>query len=387
MDDILYFGCWDRVGHTMRRPDGSSVRSVGDMPWGIYGEDGKLPPQVGPQVEGLAATHHLEGWTALSFWDRSVDDRMGCNSNFFLRGTYDFAEAVSLARAAFPHVWARFKFDVVAAPLTAAELQARIDKAVSCLVCFPIADPAEVCENTLDILDPGWRTPNGQPRESVETDRTMLLNLLAVIHGDGGHHSDEVGVAQSVADAHQVWAAMKTNDSLVASWVEDIDWMYSTLRNAVELLSDTVDEEDEEDVEKRLSEIGTRLPISTTPAASRTSRIETPEQMRERRMQWVREYTFRTGEWDGADVVQSMLAAIEYGEAVAPERSAAEYNKAAKAVAIATVESLANLRYAKEIEKRYAALEEACMHLAVSGGKEMADMFRSALDKAHGETS
>lgn len=30
----------------------------------------------------------------------------------------------------------------------------------------------------------------------------LLRDLLAVIHRDGGHHTDEVGIEKSVADAH-----------------------------------------------------------------------------------------------------------------------------------------------------------------------------------------
>ncbi len=112
MSDVFYFGCIGDIGHYMFNTHGRSVRDVGDMPWGRYGEDGKLPPEEGGQVQGEALVHHKDGWTALSFWDRSVDTRFGCNSNFFFRGTYDFAEAVALARTAFPQVWARFTFDV-----------------------------------------------------------------------------------------------------------------------------------------------------------------------------------------------------------------------------------------------------------------------------------
>jgi hypothetical protein len=35
-----------------------------------------------------------------------------------------------------------------------------------------------------------------------------LGEILAVIHGDGGHHTIKVGVAQSVSDAHATWAAV-----------------------------------------------------------------------------------------------------------------------------------------------------------------------------------
>lgn len=37
-----------------------------------------------------------------------------------------------------------------------------------------------------------------------------LRDLLAVIRRDGGHHTAEVGVKQSVEDAHQIWAAQQT---------------------------------------------------------------------------------------------------------------------------------------------------------------------------------
>jgi hypothetical protein len=36
-----------------------------------------------------------------------------------------------------------------------------------------------------------------------------LHNLLAIIHRDGGQHTQEVGVEQSVKDAHQVWAGLQ----------------------------------------------------------------------------------------------------------------------------------------------------------------------------------
>jgi hypothetical protein len=38
--------------------------------------------------------------------------------------------------------------------------------------------------------------------------RRDLGEILAVIHRDGGHHTGEFGVSQSVADAHATWAAV-----------------------------------------------------------------------------------------------------------------------------------------------------------------------------------
>ena len=37
----------------------------------------------------------------------------------------------------------------------------------------------------------------------------QLRELLAIIHRDGGHHTDKVGIEQSVNDAHQVWAKLR----------------------------------------------------------------------------------------------------------------------------------------------------------------------------------
>lgn len=38
----------------------------------------------------------------------------------------------------------------------------------------------------------------------------MLRNLLAVIHGDGGHHTDWVGLKQSVEDAMRIASTAST---------------------------------------------------------------------------------------------------------------------------------------------------------------------------------
>lgn len=35
-----------------------------------------------------------------------------------------------------------------------------------------------------------------------------LGEILAVIHGDGGHYTGEHGISKSVADAHATWAAV-----------------------------------------------------------------------------------------------------------------------------------------------------------------------------------
>jgi hypothetical protein len=45
-----------------------------------------------------------------------------------------------------------------------------------------------------------------QTRLRITADRDAIRGILAVIHRDGGHHTERVGYAQSVDDAHAVWA-------------------------------------------------------------------------------------------------------------------------------------------------------------------------------------
>jgi hypothetical protein len=58
---------------------------------------------------------------------------------------------------------------------------------------------------------------NRPAAEEIERLREQLGNLLAVIHGDGGHHTEAVGEEQSVKDAHQVWAKLSAVKAKEAS--------------------------------------------------------------------------------------------------------------------------------------------------------------------------
>lgn len=123
MGEAYYFGCRNRPGHYLfdvhfrLTPYGGPK----ELPWKEREIDGRLCPnwrakgkhRNGPEIEGNALLHHKEGWTALAFWDRSVDRRGACNSVFFFEGTHTFEEAVELARATFPGVWSRFTFEVI----------------------------------------------------------------------------------------------------------------------------------------------------------------------------------------------------------------------------------------------------------------------------------
>jgi hypothetical protein len=108
--EFYFFGCIDGPGHFMHAADGSPRRYYHDQPFGKL--DGGLQP-TGQEIQGRALVHHRDGWTAVSFWDRSVDKRGGCNGNFLANKTLSFDEMMVLAREHFPRVMARFPFEIV----------------------------------------------------------------------------------------------------------------------------------------------------------------------------------------------------------------------------------------------------------------------------------
>lgn len=132
---IFYYGCGRKPGHYFWKP--GMIQARGEetaptphttqsfpqvVPWG-YSVDGKLTPpderhadgRLYYAPQGKAALHYKDGWTAISFWDRSVDTRPGSLSTFVMEGTYDYDQAIALARQNFPEVFERFQFEVTPA--------------------------------------------------------------------------------------------------------------------------------------------------------------------------------------------------------------------------------------------------------------------------------
>ena len=109
----LYFGCGRDIGHYFWGPgmlkDLGYREIVSILPWKHI--DGVLNPKK--QVQGEAYIHHLGGWTAIAFADRSVDTRHGSNSAFFFDSRLNFTEALADARKHFPEVFARISFQIV----------------------------------------------------------------------------------------------------------------------------------------------------------------------------------------------------------------------------------------------------------------------------------
>lgn len=59
-----------------------------------------------------------------------------------------------------------------------------------------------------DLIPREWRPLYTHPAPAAEPRNQSLLDLLAIIHRDGGHHTAEVGLDQSVKDAHERWGQL-----------------------------------------------------------------------------------------------------------------------------------------------------------------------------------
>lgn len=118
--NVLYFGSWGRKpGHFLWTTTGTNNPGVEKrLPW-RESEFYRLPPQVyrsdydrDEAPQGHAALHVRKDWTAIAFWDRSVDKRGNCMSAFFLRGIHQWNDAIQIAKHHFPSVWERFPWEV-----------------------------------------------------------------------------------------------------------------------------------------------------------------------------------------------------------------------------------------------------------------------------------
>lgn len=110
---MYYFGPLNDTGHYAYREDGSKVDShtwVAMCPWGFQ-VDGGIQPK-GSQEEGVAAIVHKDGWTALTFWDRTIDTRPGSHSTYLAEGTFTFEQMVEMAKSKWARRWSIMKFEV-----------------------------------------------------------------------------------------------------------------------------------------------------------------------------------------------------------------------------------------------------------------------------------
>lgn len=114
--DVLYFGCLDQPGHFLHFRQ-IRDRELFDMtPWGTE-LDSKLlvSAKVPDNPNGVTALFQRDGWTAVAFWDRSVDSRPGSNSAFLVHALVTKEELLQMARKQWPGVWEQPGFPLGAA--------------------------------------------------------------------------------------------------------------------------------------------------------------------------------------------------------------------------------------------------------------------------------
>lgn len=113
----VYFGCWNSTGHGFHLADGTdpgyergrggadSIHRQEPSPWGPHCTVEKLAPHT--MVQGTAALHHKDGWTALAIDDFTIDHRGNSKSVFCFPEILDFEQASAKARELFPHITQR----------------------------------------------------------------------------------------------------------------------------------------------------------------------------------------------------------------------------------------------------------------------------------------
>lgn len=110
-----YFGCHVNTGHYFWDVRGRMPLSTpGGCPWGLFIVDGGLQPKGDGQTyrQGAAALHRKEGWTALAWWDMSVDKRPASCSVLMVKGAHSFEEMLVKLKDLFPKVYEQQPKDI-----------------------------------------------------------------------------------------------------------------------------------------------------------------------------------------------------------------------------------------------------------------------------------
>jgi hypothetical protein len=125
IERVFYFGCYGDPGHGFWEPGmHRAYRAEHWVPWGMKVDGGLAPRVTEPGREpsrrdqecaqGVAALHHKDGWTALSFWDRTGDSRGNSSSTFLVeRDSATFDEMLTMAGERFPQIIDRLTFQIV----------------------------------------------------------------------------------------------------------------------------------------------------------------------------------------------------------------------------------------------------------------------------------
>ena len=111
---IYYFGCIREAGHYLFGP-GLGENVIKAAPGGVCLPWKKIDATLAPKntrVQGKALYHNKDGFSAVAFWDNTVDKRPGSNSVFFFFVNYSFSLVVRYAQEKFPKIFKRFDFPI-----------------------------------------------------------------------------------------------------------------------------------------------------------------------------------------------------------------------------------------------------------------------------------
>lgn len=177
---VLFFGvsAGERGGHFLRAP--GALRHASEsvlrrlLPPSIEYFDGawcwpvprtleqlRRPNLSGSEAQGRGFVHYRDGWTIVSWWDRSADTRGGCCAVFLVEGRHRWAEAIAHARQVFPRELARMEAHYPVA-LAGADL--------------PADGPVDAAEAFLADFRGGFRALHPEVQECV---RALLRRELA----------------------------------------------------------------------------------------------------------------------------------------------------------------------------------------------------------------
>ena len=123
---MYFYGCIDDAGHYLwdneNRRSSYETEKQWDAtnPFPMAPPNSKLPREErialsvdggiqphGRQMEHQAALHHRKGWSAIGFWDRSIDKRQGSCGAFIMEGEHDFSDIITIAKEQWPNVMKR----------------------------------------------------------------------------------------------------------------------------------------------------------------------------------------------------------------------------------------------------------------------------------------
>ncbi len=104
---VYYFGCLGDKGHYYFKSGSDRYCDPPEeFPWPGYEGDGGLQPHPGYK-QGAAKLHHKDGWTALAWWDMTVDTRPASCSVLFVDAELDLGDMLLALLEHFPSVHKR----------------------------------------------------------------------------------------------------------------------------------------------------------------------------------------------------------------------------------------------------------------------------------------